>query len=637
MKKNKHQRSNTLTNSNQHIVQSNHTGLAKQPRTEKSIRLHWTMALIPAMVVFVCVWLSLSVFPYTQCMMEHLDFFVSTDEFLLAKLTEYPGVNSVVTSWLLQFFGIAQTGAVIEAMLLAIVALFAALLPLVWFGGENNGRGRCRNVLVFLAVLPSLGLLMLFMHRVELDFEALYFYISLFLVGLLRTNHHRWLLSVAVALLGVASFGMLAFPMTVMLMLAVAFSLIVSDTICGQPLTESLRQRWIVTGVCLLVVVATVVALSTSVCGFVPFDKRWWHIPGVEGKELQYLLLMALPVVLMFVPRLSKTWVQIGVEIVCSIVVAIGCYNNIANNEEYQTTETVYRYADYAERGEWQTLLDEIRGTGQVTNTLYMQWTMLAEAKLGSLPTNIFSYSINTPELFCPRFEGKPYATDFCRIFYRELGVVDEAFHQAFEYGMKVSSTSGFCFASLRHMAEYSVKMGDKKLADKYLSLLSKTSCHADFVDSQRKLLKTNPVVKDSLRSDDFIKAFHFDSEMAHLLDYNRNNKVARDYLLCGLLLTKNLEIFKTVLLDFSNTYNDAELPRAYAEAAAMINHLAPGIWSGKVTYSSEYDKQFEQFMSLHNNHQDDSAFQGTFWYYYVYAEIPAIADWQNSGHAATS
>ena len=210
------------------------------------------------------------------------------------------------------------------------------------------------------------------------------------------------------------------------------------------------------------------------------------------------------------------------------------------------------------------------------------------------------------------------------------MGFYDEAFHQAFQYGMMVSRTSGFCAASLRHMAEYSVCQGDSLLAEKYLYLLERTSNNGEFVAEQRQLLTNSKAAPDStaLRADNFAKAYDFTSEMAHFLDYERNNRPALDYLLCSLLLTKRLELFKTVLNEFADRYEGARLPRAYAEAAAMISHLQPTSLSPALQYAPEYDRQFEQFIQLHNSGQDDSAFRGTFWYYYVYAQIPPQQEW---------
>lgn len=599
----------------------------------------WYVALIPSAIVFVVAWLSLSCYPQTEVMMEHMDFYVNTHEFFANSLSDYPGVNSLVTAWLLQFFGDSQTGATIESLLLAIATFLVSILPVAWFRKKGEWQKRWLNPLVLLAVVPAFGMLLRFLHKPGLTIQAIFFYGTLCLMGWVKGSRHRSLDIILTVVVGFCSFWLVSFPVMAVLMLAITLL----DLVATKQRGEKLGKNTLLKCICLVLPIvfipltATAIKISSSVLGFIPVENRWWHISNTEDRPLLFLVLLIVPMILMFVCRIKKMWYQVLTEFVCAVIVGLLCYKNISSNEEYQLSETVYRYSDYAENHRWQELLDEIRQNGELTNTFYVQMALMAEAQMGTLPDNLFSYSINTPELFCPRFEKEPFATDFCRIFYRDLDVVDEAFHQAFEYGTKISPKHGFCLASLRHMAEYSVKIGDKKLADKYLSLLELTSCHSDFVKQQQQILRKTSTKRYPQRSNDFIRAFHFNSEMAHLLDYNCNNKVARDYLLCGLLLAKNLEIFKTVLLDFAGDYKNKPLPKAYAEAAAMINHLKPGILTAEITYPAEYDKQFEQFMKLHNSQQDDSAFQGTFWYYYVYAQIPSLSDWQKAGQSATS
>ena len=95
-------------------------------------KLHWSIAFVPMLTVFLCVWYSLVCFPYTQSMMEQLNFYVNTSEFVGSKLAESLGLNGLLSSWLLQFFHNSNVGAAIEAMLLSLVCLLASLVPVAW-------------------------------------------------------------------------------------------------------------------------------------------------------------------------------------------------------------------------------------------------------------------------------------------------------------------------------------------------------------------------------------------------------------------------------------------------------------------------------------------------------------------------
>ena len=613
----------------------------------------WLVPLLSGLVVFVVAEMSLRCFPHTQSLMEAVNYYVATDDFILGRLADYPGANNLFVSWLLQFFADPAVGTFLESLLLALIAVFASLVVPSWFGAfDKEGRGgvakglfmslnRSRRFPSFLfATVIPLALLVGFIHRIGLSIEAIFVFASLCVIGFTRAKC-RWPWSwLVVVLTGFLAFWIVSFPVLLLLMLLIV--LLQALTMSQKGLEKRSKAVMIVeTALPLLIVALTVlgVKLSSDHLGFIPFGERWWHIDFADGREHIYLLMLGLPVsAMLFLPRLRNVGAYLLSSIFVVLVVGCVCYSEISGNEQYRLSEDVYRRTALAEESRWAELLDDVKQKGTITNNIDLQFALLAEARLGTLPETLFSYPINSPELFCPRFDGKPFATDFCRIFYRELGVCDEAFHQAFEYGMKISPSSGMCLSSLRHMVEYSVMSGDKAAARKYLALLKETSCHDDFVSLwNRKIneLQVTPCTAD--RSNNFIKAFHFNSEMAHLLDFDKDNRAVLDYLLCGLLLTKQLELFKTVLSDYAAVYHDSPLPKAYAEAAAMIERLRPGIWGGRISYDPKYDTDFARFTILQKEGGDTSAFVGTFWYYYVNAEIPPLRDWQQIGHDTTS
>lgn len=589
----------------------------------------WTWgsgALVPAIAIFAFVAMALTHYPNSEKLMEYLNFFVWTPEHLSLQLSMYPGLNSLFTAWLLQFFKSATTGIIIEAGLLALMTWLAALVPKAW------GR---RSWSMF-AIIPAVGLAWLFLHRPSVTLEGIFFFGSLMAVGYAHRKCAPWLTAIVIAAVGLLSFWLIAFPVTVLLMLTLTLLQLVQRSYTHYPLSIANCKLPIVNVVLPLLFIAITavsIKLSSDHLGFIPFANRWWYVPEIRDYVTELLLLLAAPLVLMFVPLFGKPVLRTVVMVVASVIAGLCTYNHITDNEGYQVSESVYYYADLAEKGEWQQLLSDINSNGNIDNTIYLQYALLAEARLGSLADNLFAYPINSPELFCPRLENMPAASDFNRVFYRELGFPDEAFHQAFQYGMMASPSCGFCVGSLRHMAEYCVALGDKPLAEKYLWLLERTSNNGDFVAEQRRLLDNVKATHatDSampLRGDVFVMAMAFNTEMAQHVEDNPDNKAALDYLLCGLLLTKRLEVFEIVLNKFADKYKDAPLPKAYAEAAAVLRLLNPTGLSPELHYAPEVDAQLKEFNRLQRNKLDDSSFRGTFWYYYFYAQIPPQQEW---------
>ena len=69
------------------------------------------------------------------------------------------------------------------------------------------------------------------------------------------------------------------------------------------------------------------------------------------------------------------------------------------------------------------------------------------------------------------------------------IGVFDEVFHHAEEYGLL--QDNGICFSSLRQMVDASIEEGDWEIAEKYLQILSKSTCHQDFVRNSKAKIMT--------------------------------------------------------------------------------------------------------------------------------------------------
>lgn len=565
----------------------------------------------------VALWLALSESPETERMMEAINFFVWTPECVAQKLSCYPGLTTLINDWLLQFFKNPSVGFAVEAGLLAVMTGLAALLPSAWG----------RRSWVPASLVPAMGISWLALHRPSVMIQAIFFFAALDVIGVVRRKCRLWITALAITVAWLLSVWTLAFPIAALMFVMMSILLLLDRKLYG-----SKRMVWLCISLPIVWIALTVVfvRISSLTLGFIPPQERWWYVAGCVGSELILLLWLAIPVAAMWIPQKGKALWHIALAIVASAVAGIILYCHIVNDEQSRQSEEVYHLSALAERAEWQTLLSEINSKGPIDNNLYLQFALLAEACLGTMPDNLFLYPINSPETFCPRLHATPVNCDFCRIFYRDLAFVDEAFHQAFQYGMLVSRSSGYCAKSLRHMAEYTVQLGDKALAEKYIYLLERTSNNGELAQQLRTRLAESEMKADSipLRADNFVKAYAFTSEMAHLLDYDRSNRMVLDYLLCGLLLTKQLELFKTVLNDFTYLYKDTPLPRAYAEAAAMIRYLQSEALSPELNYAPDYDLQFRQFTKLRDANQDDSAFRGTFWYYFVNAQIPPAQSW---------
>jgi len=192
---------------------------------------------------------------------------------------------------------------------------------------------------------------------------------------------------------------------------------------------------------------------------------------------------------------------------------------------------------------------------------------LLAECALGTLPENLLDYPINDEGLFFYPHESGVVFSQFNRLFYLNLGIYDEAFHQAQEYSLLMPN--GNSFSSLRQLTDYSIEEGEWEMAEKFLTVLSKSSCHKDFIKERRAQMETaRKQFKKQipLRGDNFVGGYPFPVEMLRLARYYKdspNRKKMVDYAISAYIFRGDINSFMIALNAF-DYYKGKELPRAY-------------------------------------------------------------------------
>ena len=104
----------------------------------------------------------------------------------------------------------------------------------------------------------------------------------------------------------------------------------------------------------------------------------------------------------------------------------------------------------------------------------------------------------------------------------------------------------------------------------------------------------------------------------------NKNNCVAADYLLCYLLLEKDLENFFNVLA--VSNYDPKHLPKHYQEAVAIYMATVQNRhqYVSKVTLDPLISRHFSEFGTINRNGSDayklvKQSFADTYWIYYTF------------------
>ena len=242
-----------------------------------------------------------------------------------------------------------------------------------------------------------------------------------------------------------------------------------------------------------------------------------------------------------------------------------------------------------------------------------MSYSLLALSEKGLLPQQLFSYPVRGLENVFTSAENFRFNSFFCH----ELGLPNEAIRYAFEEGQYMPA--GASFGTLRRMVDWILEKGDDpELANYYLNLLSHSSCHKQFIAARRIYMVQNQP-KPIKHKPEYVGSPSFLHEAAVVFDRDPYNERARDYLLCGMLLTGNIDAFFTL---FENIYvqtEDQPIPTHYMEALVELAASHPQI-ATSYTLPANMQQRYNNFCTLlqqpRGNKRALEQFKDTYWAY---------------------
>ena len=267
---------------------------------------------------------------------------------------------------------------------------------------------------------------------------------------------------------------------------------------------------------------------------------------------------------------------------------------------------------------------------GSRTSELYAYYHNLAMAMQGHLADSLmYYYQPFERGLFLPVNEtaGQLRIAASSEVWFR-LGEMTMAEHSAM-LG-QIFSANHFGTPYLKRLAEINLVNGQDEAARKYLRLLSKEPGCENWV-SERIPGNESKAVKEQLA---FLRTLTPKSDMVHspsdyrgilrnLLASNPDNALARQYLLCLDILTKNLEHFiedYDPLRDDSRLYDEAVLI-FLAQRGAMtpenISHF-------DIPYAVLQDfSDYNNMVGMHRGAMEpmQDKYGKTYWFFYQYAK----------------
>lgn len=293
------------------------------------------------------------------------------------------------------------------------------------------------------------------------------------------------------------------------------------------------------------------------------------------------------------------------------LLLAGGVFRQATDKTALEQEET-FRIDRWADNKEWGAILARVTPEEAHRSPTKQRWALLALSEIGQLPDKMFSYGITSPSGFLYERQNRQFCHNFNIQFYKALGIYNEVLHHAFQAG--IQSRYGMNFRSLRYILEANQLLGNEPLVNKYKCIAQHSSC-----SDWWKELDTENTAPDKPARSFFIGARSFLSDMARLVDCHPDNRKAVDYLLCGLLVSKDVDKFYKAFGMIPQA-SSGRLPRYYEEAILVAALKYPEALH-RYNISAERTKEFQTFLSLLKSKATDKRmlemkYRDSFWFH---------------------
>ena len=240
----------------------------------------------------------------------------------------------------------------------------------------------------------------------------------------------------------------------------------------------------------------------------------------------------------------------------------------------------------------------------------------LVQAQKGQLPDKLLKYSPHELGTFYQIGPETPrLIINNMNELYWALG--DMTFTERAALMNSVFSQDNRNARMMKRLAECNLVSGDIEAANKYLGILDHTLAYRHWAANMRQnhgvLLEEKRQMrnqKDTLMLND-----NAHNIMTQLLDSNPKNTVALDYMLCSLLLLRDIEGFKRDYDRYCMSQQPEQVKPLYQQALCIWlagTQAPPDEWSRYIK-SPEVMQRFADY----NRQRGSSRFKDTYWYYF--------------------
>ena len=479
---------------------------------------------------------------------EQYQLFLSTGTFFYQYMSLPGGLAAYVAQWLVQFFLLPAAGALVMAMLMAL--LHAALLKL------------CSPQEGWLPVALLAVLLVAFAARVLAD-------VNMLPALLVAIDMALW--GAVFCFLPRAEWGRVVVTVVCMPVLYWLCGPVVWMAIACVALLAVIRHRWLMLGACMLAAVAVLALVYVTSPVQYPVERIvnglfYCRLP-VYDATWQWVLLAVLalaPTLLSFLGR--KRWRAMMLGVAAAGVAGLSWVMVSTGIDPVQREVVGYDYL--VRNARWD---DVVTRAAHVppTRPLSTACVNLALAQRGQLSDSLFHYFQNGPQGLIP-----PFTRDYIEsvtigeIYYR-LGMVNDAQRMAMEAQACVPDgrLSARC---MQMLVRTSLLNGNERQARRYQQWLDHSIFYKgtlnDAIKSRQKTQE--PLLKPD--GDLFYDGNNTEQVLARIVEQNPTHRMAYEYLMAYCLLSRNLDGFMHYFPQGESMGFD-HMPLSYQEALVYV------------------------------------------------------------------
>ena len=335
-----------------------------------------------------------------------------------------------------------------------------------------------------------------------------------------------------------------------------------------------------------------------------------------------------------FLPSLEKQKAMLKWSIqVLSWVLPCGFFLQYAPGLRNSSNLDIWSLNHYAYTEDWDGILNFL-SERSMNNYLFMNYANMALAEKGQLGDWAFRYH--------PRgvhaLKVQANSTGSIRLLVSDVnytvGCIAESQQHAFEAQTTFPNSLGI--QTLKRLVKTNLIFGHYAVAEKYLSLIGKTTFHKEWAERYRAFLYNDEAVEKDAelgekrrnlsKSKRFCMFSGWLPDLEELVASNPDNEKALLYLGLTYMLGKDMDGFKAFVNKYYAKEDLKQWPGVFQQGMIVLLHQSGEDWENK-DFSPQVMNEYKKFLSLYMQNRQrsnlknvmNSSFGHTFWYYLMF------------------